>query len=99
MRRLLVGTAIVVAVVIGVSMIGIAMVVGQCDAFGGRCPAEPTPLWEDDMFGTAASGALLAVAAPVFLTRPSKRRFVLALGLGIAAAVFVGFLARSYGSS
>jgi hypothetical protein len=99
LRRLLAGTAIVVAVVVGLSMIGIAMVVGQCDAFGGTCPAESPPLWEDDMFGTAASGALLAVAVPVFLSRPSKRRFVLALVLGIAAALFVGFIARSYGSS
>ena len=95
MRRLLAGTAIVVAVVVGLSMIIVAMAVGRCDAFGGRCPAEPRPLWEDDTFGTSAFGAALVVAVPVFLSRPSKRRFVLAVAVGLAAAMFVGLAVRS----
>jgi hypothetical protein len=99
LRRLLAGTAIAVAVVVGLSMIVVAMAVGRCDAFGGRCPAEQPPLWEDDTFGTAAFGAVLLVAVPVFLSRPSKQRFVLAVAVGVAAAVFAGFVARSSGSS
>ena len=99
LRRLLAGTAIVVAVVVGLSMIVVAMAVGRCDAFGGTCPAEPPPLWEDDTFGTAAFGAALVVAVPVFVSRPSKRRFVLAVAVGLAAAVFVGLAVRSSGSS
>jgi hypothetical protein len=94
-RRLLAGAAIGIAVSIGLGMIFIAMVVGGCEAFGGTCPAERPTLLEDDVFGTAAFGAALVVAVPLFLSRPSKRRFVLALAVGLAAALFVGFVARS----
>jgi hypothetical protein len=73
-------------------MIFLAMVVGSCDAFGGTCPADRPPLLEDDVFGMAACGAALIVAVPTFLSHPSKRRFVIAVGVGLVAAFFVGLI-------
>ena len=95
LQQLLVGATIGTAVVIGLGMILIARVVGSCDAFGGRCPAERPSLLEDDVFGMSAFGAALVVAVPMFLSRPSKRRLVLALGIGLAAALFIGFAVRA----
>jgi hypothetical protein len=94
-RRLMVGSAIGVAVFVGLAMILLAATVGSCDAFGGRCPAERPPLLDDDVFGMAAFGTALAVAVPLFLSRPSKRRFVVAVAVGIVAAFFVGLIVTS----
>jgi hypothetical protein len=87
------------AVVVGLGMVLIAIAVGDCSAFGGRCPAEPTPLLEDDAFGTAAFGTFMATAAPIFATAPSRRRLGAALAIGAAAAIVVGLVARSITSS
>ncbi len=78
--------------VIGLGMILIARVAGSCDAFGGRCPAERPPLLEDDVFGMAAFGTALVVAVPMFLSHPSKRRFAIAVGVGLVAAFLVGMV-------
>lgn len=87
--------AAAIAVTVGVGMIAIAFVVGDCAAFGGRCPAEPPPLREDDTFGMAATGAFLATAVPLFATAPSRRRLAVAAGVGLVAAVAIGAIARS----
>lgn len=76
-------------------MITIAMVVGSCDAFGGSCPAERPPLLEDDVFGMAAFGSALVVAVPLFLSRPSKQRLLVAVAVGLPVALFVGLVLSS----
>ncbi|HWM22863.1 MAG TPA: hypothetical protein VNO51_24430 [Ilumatobacteraceae bacterium] len=93
--QLAVGAAIGVSIVIGLGMILLAMTVGSCDAFGGRCPAERPPLLEDDVFGMVAFGTVLVVAVPMFLSHPSKRRFVIAAGVGLVAAFLVGMIVSS----
>ena len=95
LRRLVVGVAIAGAVVFGLVLILAALTLGRCDAFGGRCPADRPPLFDDDVFGMAAFGTALVVAVPMFLSGPSKRRFVVAVGIGFVAAVAIGLVARS----
>ena len=92
MQQIAAGVTIAVAVAVGLGMIFLAMVVGSCDAFGGTCPAERPSLLEDDVFGMAAFGTTLVVAVPMFLSHPSKRRFVMAVGVGLVAAFFVGMV-------
>ena len=91
-QQLLAGATIGTAVVIGLGMIVLARVAGSCDAFGGRCPAERQSLLEDDVFGMAAFGTALVVAVPIFLSRPSRRRLVLAVAVGLVAAFLVGLV-------
>ncbi len=97
-RALLLASA-AVAVVIGLGMVLIAVTVGDCSAFGGHCPAEPTPLLQDDTFGTAAFGGFLASAVPTFASRPSRRRAVVALAVGAVTALVVGLIARAAAGS
>jgi len=87
--------AIVGSVCVGLGMVFLAATVGSCSAFGGRCPAEPPPLYDDDVFGLAAMGTALVVGVPWFVSRPSKRRFVQALVAAAVAAVLVGLMVRS----
>lgn len=84
------------AVLFGLGMIGLAVTVGHCSAFGGTCPSEPPALWEDDVFGIAFSGAALGVGVPYWLSKPSVRRFWIAVGVGIGAGFLVGLVARGY---
>lgn len=76
-------------------MIAVAIIVGDCAAFGGRCPAEPPTLVDDDVFGIAAVGAAIIVGPTVFLVAPSMRRLWIAVGAAAAAALVIGLLARS----
>jgi hypothetical protein len=92
---LLRAAAIATSVIIGLSMIMIAMVVGSCDAFGGSCPAERPPLLEDDVFGMTAFGSALVVAVPLFLSRPSRQRLLVAVAVGLPVALFVGLVVSS----
>jgi hypothetical protein len=94
-RRIVAGIAIGVAVVSGLALILVATTLGRCDAFGGRCPGVRPSLFDDDVFGMGALGAALVVAVPMFLSRPSKRRLLAAVGVGLVAALIVGLLARS----
>lgn len=84
----------------GLGLVVLAFTVGDCAAFGGRCPATPPPLWEDDVAGMAATGAVLLTAVPLtavhlLVTRPSRRRLAVALAVAAFAAVIVGLVARS----
>lgn len=90
-RMVLMGT-IAVAVVIGLLLVLIAATLGRCDAFGGACPADRPPLWDDDVFGMASFGTALIVAVPVYLSRPSWRRLGWAVGIGAISALIVGLL-------
>ena len=94
-RRLIVGASIAGAVLIGFSLLVLALTVGRCDAFGGRCLADPPPLLDDDSFGSAGLSGVLLVGVPTFLWHPSKRRLLVAVGMGFVAALFFGLLARS----
>ena len=84
--------AIAAAVVTGLGLILLAATLGSCGAFGGRCPADRPPLWDDDVFGMASFGTALIVAVPMFLHRPSWRRLGVAAGAGVAAGLIVGLL-------
>jgi len=82
------------AAVFGLGMILLALTVGHCSSFGGRCPADRPPLLEDDVFGMSAVGAAL-VAGPMLALRRRPHRWWVALGGAIVAAFVVGFLARA----
>jgi hypothetical protein len=58
----------------------------------GRCPADPVPWWEDNVFGTAATGLAMIVAAPMLARRPNWR------GAGRAAAAAAVVLYSGGGS-
>lgn len=87
--------AVTLSIVVGLAMVLVAFTFGSCSAFGGTCPGTPEPILEDDTFVFAAVGAGIAVGIPVFLSRPSGRRLIVALASGATAAVLVGLLARS----
>lgn len=90
--RVLVLTA---GIVLGLGMLVLAFVAGDCDAFGGRCPSDPPPLLDDDTFWVAGLGAALVVAPSVYLSRPSWRRLGLAVGVAAAVTLMVGSIARA----
>lgn len=86
--------AAVLAALLGIGMILVAATVGQCSAFGGRCPADPPPWWEDDVFGMSAMGSALVVG-PLLALRRGPGRWRVAVGGAIAAAVVIGLVVRS----
>ncbi len=88
-------TGIAAAVVVGLGLILLAVTFGDCSAFGGRCPADPPPPLEDDVFGMAAVGGALLVGVPVLLTAPSWRRLGVAAVAALGAGLLIGMLARS----
>lgn len=94
-RRALRVVASVAAALIGLGTILIAVTIGDCAAFGGRCPDEPPPLLDDDVFGMAVFGAFLATAIPLALLGRPRRRAARAIVIGGAAALLVGLIARS----
>jgi hypothetical protein len=75
-------------VLAGLAMLLLAIAVGDCSFAGGRCPADPVPWWEDDVFGTAATGLAMLVAAPMLARRPNWRD----AGRAAAAAAVVALL-------
>lgn len=83
------------AIAIGLMIVMIAGTLGRCDAFGGRCPADPPPLWDDDVFGMAAFGTALAVGVATFVRRPTRRRAVRSVGWATVAGVIVGLIVRA----
>ena len=83
------------AVLVGVGLIPLAATLGSCSAFGGRCPADQSPLMEDDTFGVAATGAFLIAAVPIYVTRPSWARLGLGIAAGLCAGIIVGLVVRS----
>ncbi len=76
-------------------MVVVAGAAGDCSMAGGSCPADAEPLLDDDTFRFAAFGTFLATAVPVFAWRPSRRRLVIALGIGLVAALVIGLIVRS----
>ena len=86
--------AAVLAAVVGAGIVLVAATLGHCSAFGGRCPAEAPPLWDDDVFGTSAIGGAL-VAGPLLALRSGPHRWSSAVVGAIVAAVVVGLLVRA----
>lgn len=89
------GIAVGISIVTGLVLLLGAFTLGRCDAFGGRCPADPPALLADDVFGMAAFGAALLLLPVGVSRRPSGGRIVLFALAGAAIAVLVGLLARS----
>jgi hypothetical protein len=82
------GVAAGFVVLAGLALLLLAIVVGDCSFAGGRCPADPVPWWEDDVFGTAATGLAMIVAAPMLARRPTWQ----GVGRAAAAAAIVALL-------
>ena len=78
------------AAVTGVLMVLVVAAIGHCSAFGGTCP-RPSTL-DGDVFGGAAMGAALAIGVPMWMARPTRRRFLIALGAAVVAGLLVGAL-------
>lgn len=85
----------VLSIVFGFLTVAIAVLLGDCGAFGGRCPAEPPRLLDDDVFRIAAMGAALMVGPTTFLLDPGVKRLWLAIGVAVAAGIVVGLVGRS----
>ena len=90
---LLVGSSVLVG--IGIVTVGLAAVVGSCSAFGGRCPSDPEPLLQDDVFGMASSGAAAVLAGLVLVVPGLRRRWPVAVAVVLLGAVMVGLVVRS----
>ena len=84
--------AAVVAVVVGLAVFALTVTIGDCSAFGGRCPAEGI---NDDVLGGAVVGAALMGAGAVFALRPLARALRLAAVVAAGAALVGGLLASS----
>jgi hypothetical protein len=78
------------AIGFGLLLIAAAAAFGDCAAFGGRCPREPS--FDAEVFWMSALGAALASGAPLYLFRPSRRRLVIGLVTAAVAAGLVGVL-------
>ena len=86
--------AAVLASVVGVGIVLVAATLGHCSAFGGRCPADLPPLWDDDVFGMSAMGGAL-IAGPLLALRRGPNRWWIALAGAVGAALLIGLLVRS----
>jgi hypothetical protein len=86
------GVAAGSVVLAGLAMVLLAIAVGDCSFAGGRCPAEPVPWWEDDVFGTAATGLAMVVAAPMLARRPNWRGARRAAAAAAVVALLGGWL-------
>lgn len=85
----------VLAVLVGLATVVLVIAVGHCSAFGGRCPAEAPPLFDDEVFWMSVAGAALAFGVPGLLSRRFEHRRWMGLVLAAGVATVVGFVARS----
>jgi hypothetical protein len=86
------GVAAGSVVLAGLAMLLLAVAVGDCSFAGGRCPADPVPWWEDDVFGTAATGLAMVVAAPMLARHPNWRGVRRAAAAAAVVALLGGWL-------
>lgn len=88
----------VLAAVTAVGGFGVAaltLALGHCSSFGGRCPAEPVPLWENDVFGGVGIGVAVSVFAVIAAARPDRS----GLTIGAVVAVPLGLVAGFAGAA
>lgn len=78
-----------IAIVVGLVVASLAVWVGSCDAFGGRCPSDPEPLLENDVFGGALVGVGLIFVGIITLTHKDRRRTLLRLGIAVPLVILV----------
>ena len=88
-----VGTA-----VIGSMAAGLVTLVSHCSAFGGRCPADPEPLWENDVFGAVWVVVAGTVAVVALCLRPDHRGAIGGVVRGVVLGLVAGLLAVAYTS-
>jgi hypothetical protein len=79
-------------VLAGLGLVLLAIAVGDCSFAGGRCPADPVPWWDDDVFGAAAAGLAMVVAAPMLARRPNWRGVRDAAAVAAVVALVGGWL-------
>lgn len=72
--------------------------VGHCSAFGGRCPSDPEPLWENDVFGFVWMIVAVTVTVVTFCMHPDRRGAVGGVVRGVVLGLVVGLLAVAYTS-
>jgi hypothetical protein len=89
-------TVAVVAILVGSATFLLAVTVGHCSAFGGRCPAEAPALFDDDVFKFGFFGGALVTGGALMLAKKPWRRFVVVIPAALAAGFFLGLIARSY---
>lgn len=85
----------VVSALIGIAVAALTVWIGDCSAFGGRCPRERGSLLEDDVFGSLVMCGLLIAGAPYWLHRPTLMRFGKGLTFGIGFGILLGLMGRS----
>jgi hypothetical protein len=88
-----VGTAVV-----GGTAAALVTSVGHCSAFGGRCPADPEPLWENDVFGMVWMIGAVTVAVVMFCMRPDRRGAAAGVAGGAIVGLVAGLLAVAFTS-
>ena len=71
---------------------------GHCSAFRGRCPADPVPLWENNVFGSVWLIVAVTVAVVTFCMRPDRRGAVVGVFRDVVLGLLVGLLAVAYTS-
>lgn len=82
--------------VIGVAATVLVTLVGHCSAFGGRCPADPEPLWDNDVFGSVWMIVAVTAAVVTFCMRPHRRGAAVGALLGLGLGLVAGLLAVAY---
>ena len=97
--RVIRACAIAASILVGTVLVLGSVILGDCSAFGGTCPARPEPLLDDDTFWGAFLGTALAVAGTLFLLRPSIQGATRALFYAAPVALVVGLIARSSAAS
>lgn len=70
--------------------------IGHCSAFGGRCPADPEPLLDNDVFGSVAVTLAFTVWIVAVCIRPNRTGAILGALAGLAAGVVAGLAAAAY---
>lgn len=86
----------IVAAGLGVATAVVVTAIGHCSAFGGRCPADPTPLLDDDVFGMVALAIGAAAAVVGVCLRPNRRGAVTSVVAAVPAGLLAGLLAATY---
>lgn len=86
----------VLSSLLGLAILVVGTVLGHCSAFGGRCPAEPGPLLDNDVFGLAVVGSAMIVVPAVLVWSDSWPTRLRRMAVAVPACVLVGWLAATW---